>query len=74
MQSTSDANKHTAGVKQTAGVPSKRYPVVEFITPHGTREMLVMPDTFKVELPNGEIQASRTQVSDFGQRWKKART
>ncbi|KAI5895299.1 uncharacterized protein SCHCODRAFT_02227720 [Schizophyllum commune H4-8] len=51
-----------AGVKQTAGVPSKRYPVVEFITPHGTREMLVMPDTFKVELPNGEIQASRTQL------------
>jgi len=28
----------------------------------GHKEMLVLPENFKVELPNGEIQASRTQL------------
>ena len=41
----------------------KLYPVVEFILPHaGTRRMLVMPEVWKVELPSGEVQVSRTQV------------
>ncbi|KNZ80122.1 DNA repair and recombination protein pif1, mitochondrial, partial [Termitomyces sp. J132] len=41
----------------------KLYPVVEFITPGGgKRSMLVMPEVWKVELPNGEIQVSRTQL------------
>ncbi|KAF8749153.1 ATP-dependent DNA helicase [Rhizoctonia solani] len=40
----------------------KKYPLVEFRVPRGTRKLLVMPETFKVELPNGEIQVSRTQL------------
>ena len=37
-------------------------PVVRFNTPIGKRDVCVEPDTFKVELPNGEVQASRLQV------------
>lgn len=40
----------------------KKYPLVEFRVPRGTRQLLVMPDAFKVELPNGEVQVSRTQL------------
>ncbi|CAE6486407.1 unnamed protein product [Rhizoctonia solani] len=40
----------------------KKYPLVEFRVPRGTRKLLVMPETFKVELPSGEIQVSRTQL------------
>lgn len=36
-----------------------RWPVVEFLN---KRRMMVQPEVFKVELPNGEIQVSRTQV------------
>jgi ATP-dependent DNA helicase PIF1 len=41
-----------------------QYPVVKFPLPGGTyfREVLVMPETWKIELPNGEIQASRVQL------------
>ncbi|CAE6398339.1 unnamed protein product [Rhizoctonia solani] len=39
-----------------------KYPMVEFRVPRGTRRLLVTPDAFKVELPNGEIQVSRTQL------------
>ncbi|KAG8740552.1 hypothetical protein FRC10_004168 [Ceratobasidium sp. 414] len=42
--------------------PLKKYPLVEFRVPRGTRKMLVMPESFKVELPNGEVQVSRTQL------------
>lgn len=39
-------------------------PVVQFAMPNGLqKEMLVTPESFKVELPNGEVQACRTQVS-----------
>ncbi len=42
----------------------KPWPVVQFKIPGGgVRDTLVKPDTFKNELPNGEIQASRLQVS-----------
>jgi ATP-dependent DNA helicase PIF1 len=42
---------------------SKPFPVVRFTVPGGGfRDMLVEPDSFKTELPNGEIQVSRTQV------------
>jgi ATP-dependent DNA helicase PIF1 len=37
-------------------------PVVRFNTPLGKRDMVIEPDTFKTELPNGEVQASRLQV------------
>lgn len=41
---------------------SIEYPVVEFAVPGGRREILVLPETWKVELPNGEVQVSRVQV------------
>jgi ATP-dependent DNA helicase PIF1 len=41
----------------------KVLPVVEFRVPGGTRHMLVEHDTFKNELPNGEVQVQRSQVS-----------
>jgi len=52
------------GKKATASVsPTRFYPVVEFILPHGgRRRCLIMPDIWKVELPSGEVQVSRTQV------------
>nr|POF14089.1 atp-dependent dna helicase pif1 [Quercus suber] len=42
---------------------SKQYPVVRFTIADGTtRDLLCQPETWKVELPNGEVQASRMQV------------
>jgi ATP-dependent DNA helicase PIF1 len=39
------------------------YPLVEFLTPGGgRRQMIVTPEAWKVELPNGEVQASRIQL------------
>ena len=50
------------GKSRTAG---RKYPVVNFDIPGSkiTRQCLITPESFKVELPNGEVQASRTQVS-----------
>lgn len=48
--------------KEQQSAVLKKYPLVEFRVPRGTRQLLVMPDTFKVELPNGEVQVSRTQL------------
>lgn len=40
------------------------WPVVAFSIPGGyTKEVMIVPEIFKVELPNGEVQVSRTQVS-----------
>lgn len=40
-----------------------QYPVVEFNIPGGgTRRMLVTPEAWKVELPNGEVQVQRSQL------------
>ena len=53
----------SATKKNAAVVGGKRYPVIEFDLPNGIkRRMLVMPETWTVELPSGEIQVSRTQV------------
>ncbi|WVF67909.1 hypothetical protein IAT40_002671 [Kwoniella sp. CBS 6097] len=42
---------------------AKPWPVVRFNIPGGgTRDMFVEPDQFKAELPNGEVQASRSQL------------
>ncbi|KAK9447410.1 PIF1-like helicase-domain-containing protein [Limtongia smithiae] len=39
------------------------YPLVRFTNMDGTsKDLLVMPEQWKIELPNGEIQAQRTQV------------
>lgn len=45
----------------TAGQPL--YPLVKFVVPGGTRDVLVVSETWKVELPSGEVQAARQQVS-----------
>jgi ATP-dependent DNA helicase PIF1 len=50
--------------KDSAPLGVQVYPLVRFPIP-GTntfREVLVQPETWKVELPSGEVQASRTQV------------
>jgi len=40
-----------------------RYPVVRFLLPDGMeRELLCQPEDWKVELPNGEVQAQRRQI------------
>ena len=44
-------------------VGTKPLPVVTFKVPGGgSRDMLVEQDVFKAELPNGEVQASRSQL------------
>jgi ATP-dependent DNA helicase PIF1 len=56
------------GVGATNAIPKRsaniyRHPEVEFSLPSGSkRTVLVTQETWKVELPNGEIQVSRTQV------------
>ena len=41
----------------------RRWPLVCFVQPDGTeRHLLCQPETWKIELPNGEVQAQRTQV------------
>ena len=42
---------------------AQQYPVVQFIAIDGTfRTVLCVPEEWKVELPNGEVQAKRTQL------------
>ncbi|KAH8832699.1 hypothetical protein DL96DRAFT_1704753 [Flagelloscypha sp. PMI_526] len=52
-------------VKPKAGVGKPvTYPVVSFLLPNGgQRQIMVTPQTWKVELPTGEVTASRTAVS-----------
>lgn len=55
-QMTSEREKGTR-------MPGRKWPLVRFHVPGGgTRDYLAMPETWKTELPDGEIQASRTQV------------
>ena len=49
------------GEKKPTG--SMSWPVVEF--PMARRRLVVQPDSWKVELPNGEVQVSRTQVNSL---------
>jgi ATP-dependent DNA helicase PIF1 len=53
-----------AGKKAAVSTGTQKvYPVVEFMLPNGGhRTVMVTADVFKVELPNGECQVSRTQV------------
>lgn len=42
---------------------SRMWPLVSFLQPDGTeRHLLCQPETWKIELPNGEVQAQRQQV------------
>ena len=60
--SSSKASSSAKG-SATARVGQTLYPIVEFIIPNGgRRKVMVVPEQFKVELPSGEVQASRTQV------------
>lgn len=62
MYPTEDESKKPASSgpgekKPTSGMT---FPVVEF--PASRRRLLIQADVWKVELPNGEVQVSRTQV------------
>jgi ATP-dependent DNA helicase PIF1 len=49
--------------KEGGIVVSKKWPLVCFVQPDGTeRHLLCQPETWKIELPNGEVQAQRQQV------------
>lgn len=41
------------------------YPVISFKCPGYTKDVMVTPEVFKVEQPNGEIIAQRQQVRTF---------
>ncbi|KAJ5098672.1 ATP-dependent DNA helicase PIF1 [Penicillium argentinense] len=42
---------------------TRKWPLVRFALPDGTeRHLLCQPETWKIELPNGEVQAQRSQV------------
>ena len=63
MRVPSPTSGNGGAKKNAAAAGGKRYPVVEFNLPNGIRRrMLVMPEIWKVELPSGEVQVSRTQV------------
>lgn len=49
----------SGGGKASASVEQK-WPVVEFLNPR--RRVLITPESWKTELPSGEVQVSRTQV------------
>lgn len=42
---------------------TRKWPLVSFVQPDGTeRHLLCQPESWKIELPNGEVQAQRQQV------------
>ncbi|KAL1955408.1 hypothetical protein VTO42DRAFT_8564 [Malbranchea cinnamomea] len=49
---------------KNGGISTARlWPLVSFIQPDGTeRHLLCQPESWKIELPNGEVQAQRQQV------------
>lgn len=61
---TLEEGQERGGVVHSLGIStSKELPVVRFNMSDGTsRDLLCQPETWKVELPNGEVQASRSQV------------
>ncbi len=49
--------------KESSATAGKEYPLVRFAVADGTsRDLLVQPEDWKIELPNGEVQAQRTQL------------
>ena len=49
--------------QELAASTSESWPLVRFHLPDGSnRELLCRPELWKIELPNGEVQASRLQV------------
>ncbi|GME57678.1 ATPase AAA+ type core [Neofusicoccum parvum] len=55
--------KRRARITDLLNAGSQLYPVVRFTLPDGTmRDLLCQRESWKNELPNGEVQASRSQV------------
>ena len=66
VASVASAQSLKKSASNPATVGAKLYPVVEFVLPQDRkRTVLVMPEIWKVELPNGEVQVSRTQVRPY---------
>ena len=68
---TSKPSSKPSSKAQAAPAPTgPKWPVVEFLIRQGShtakRRMMMIPELWKVELPNGEIQVSRTQVRRAG--------
>jgi ATP-dependent DNA helicase PIF1 len=51
------------GYKEGPASTTRKWPLVCFMQPDGSeRHLLCQPETWKIELPNGEVQAQRQQV------------
>ncbi|KAJ6081332.1 hypothetical protein N7499_006206 [Penicillium canescens] len=51
------------GYKEGPASATRKWPLVCFMQPDGSeRHLLCQPETWKIELPNGEVQAQRQQV------------
>ncbi|KFZ07260.1 hypothetical protein V501_06621 [Pseudogymnoascus sp. VKM F-4519 (FW-2642)] len=62
---TREARRRVRGMmnKDLIADTGKEYPLVRFFAADGTsRDLLCQPEDWKVELPNGEIQAQRRQI------------
>lgn len=58
-----DGNGRPKAERKKTSTNDMLVPVVEFLLPNKLRqEAVITPENWKVELPNGEIQISRTQV------------
>jgi hypothetical protein len=60
VTSTKPSSKAEGKETKSSAALAIKYPVVEFPSPK--RRILIQPETWKVELPDGEVQVSRTQV------------
>lgn len=68
MMDEEDRNKQEKANVAIVGkmVPgAKPFPVVRFKVPGGVRDMIIETEVFKTELPNGEVQVQRQQVSQI---------
>lgn len=62
---TLEKDKENQKKPRSSKGPAKLFPVVRFVLANGKkREVIMNYESFKVELPNGEVQASRSQVSN----------
>lgn len=51
------------GFQEPSASMARKWPLVSFMQPDGSeRHLLCQPETWKIELPNGEVQAQRQQV------------
>lgn len=65
MEENSESRKKLKALinKDFAGDTSRKWPLVRFSIADGSsRDLLCQPESWKIELPNGEIQASRSQI------------